>query len=313
MPEITLDRRIEAVRSFNRFYTKQVGVLQEGLLESDFSLTEVRVLYELAHRENLTASEILKDLGLDRGYLSRILASFEQRGLIAKKTSKTDSRQCDLSLAARGRKALAPLEKRSQKEVAAMLGTLPAPEQNRLVQAMQTIQSLLGPKAENKVSYILRPHRPGDMGWIIHRHGVLYSQEYGWDESFEGLVAEIAAKFIQNFDSRRERCWIAEKDGGIIGCVFLVQQSEEVAKLRLLLVEPSARGLGIGKRLVQECIRFAREAGYQTMTLWTNDILHAARHIYQQEGFRLVQQERHHSFGHDLVGQNWELTLRTEK
>jgi DNA-binding MarR family transcriptional regulator len=200
MPEITLDRRIEAVRSFNRFYTKQVGVLQEGLLESDFSLTEVRVLYELAHRENLTASEILKDLGLDRGYLSRILASFEQRGLIAKKTSKTDSRQCDLSLAARGRKALAPLEKRSQKEVAAMLGTLPAPEQNRLVQAMQTIQSLLGPKAENKVSYILRPHRPGDMGWIIHRHGVLYSQEYGWDESFEGLVAEIAAKFIQNFD-----------------------------------------------------------------------------------------------------------------
>jgi len=313
MPESTPDVCIEAVRSFNRFYTKQIGVLQEGLLQSDYSLTEARVLYEVAHRKILTASAILKDIGLDRGYLSRILANFERRGLIAKKTSKSDSRKSDLSLTARGGKTLASLERRSRKEIATMLSALSAPGRYRLVEAMRTIQSLLGPTVENKVPYTLRSHRPGDIGWIIHRHGVLYSREYGWDENFEALVAEIAAKFIRTFDPKRERCWIAERDGRIVGCVFLVKQSSRVAKLRLLLVEPSARGLGIGKRLVHECIGFAREVGYKTMTLWTNDILHAARHIYQHEGFRLIKEERHHSFGHNLVGQNWELNLQTHK
>ena len=309
MADLVSDGRIEAVRSFNRFYTRIIGLLQEGLLDSDFSLTEVRVLYEIAHRQNPTASGILKELGLDRGYLSRILAKFQHRGLLAKTPSNLDSRQNWLSLTARGQKVLAPLEKRSQAEVAAMLRALPIPDQDRLVGAMRTIQTLIGPKPEGRLPYLLRPHRPGDIGWVIHRHGVLYSQEYGWDEAFEALVAEIAAKFIRNFDSKRERCWIAEREGENVGCVFLVKRTESEGQLRLLLVEPSARGLGIGTRLVQECIRFAREAGYGKIMLWTNDILHAARHIYEKEGFYLVAEDRHHSFGHDLVGQNWELKL----
>jgi DNA-binding MarR family transcriptional regulator/GNAT superfamily N-acetyltransferase len=309
MADVVSDSRIEAVRSFNRFYTRIIGLLQEGLLDSDFSLTEVRVLYEIAHRRNPTASEILKELGLDRGYLSRILAKFQQRGLLAKTPSDFDSRQNWLNLTARGQKVLSPLEKRSQSEVAAMLNALPVPDQDRLVGAMRTIQALIGPKPEGRVPYLLRPHRPGDIGWVIHRHGVLYSQEYGWDETFEALVAEIAAKFIRNFDPKRERCWIAEREGERAGCVFLVKRTELEGQLRLLLVEPSARGLGIGGRLVQECLRFARQAGYRKIMLWTNDILHAARHIYEKEGFRLVAEERHHSFGRDLVGQNWELKL----
>jgi DNA-binding MarR family transcriptional regulator/GNAT superfamily N-acetyltransferase len=309
MPGTIQEKLVDAVRAFNRFYTKKIGVLQEGLLQSEFSLTELRILYEIAHYEGVTASEIAKTLELDRGYLSRILTKFEQHALIAKKSSAADGRQTLLSLTSRGRKVFSPLEKRSQAEVAAMLSTLSIAGQSRLVDAMKTIQSLIGPPAEGSVSYILRPHRPGDMGWIIHRHAVLYSQEYGWDEKFEALVAEIAAKFIQNFDPKRERCWIAEKDGEIVGSIFLVKRTEEEAQLRLLLVEPSARGLGIGKRLVEECIRFAREAGYRKVMLWTNNILHAARHIYEEAGFTLVEEEPHHSFGHDLVGQNWELTL----
>jgi len=309
MADLVSDGRVEAVRSFNRFYTRIIGLLQEGLLDSDFSLTEVRVLYEIAHRRNPTASEILKELGLDRGYLSRILAKFQQRGLLAKTPSDVDSRQNWLSLTARGQKVLSPLEKRSRAEVAAMLNALPVTDQDRLVGAMRTIQALIGPKSEGRVPYLLRPHRPGDIGWVIHRHGVLYSQEYGWDETFEALVAEIAAKFIRNFDPTRERCWIAEREGERAGCVFLVKRTELEGQLRLLLVEPSARGLGIGGRLVQECLQFARQAGYRKITLWTNDILHAARHIYEKEGFSMVAEERHNSFGRDLVGQNWELKL----
>ena len=306
---IGIDQKVAAVRSFNRFYTRQIGLLDKGYLKSSFSLSEVRVLYELAHRNKPTATELGKDLGLDAGYLSRMLRSFEKRGLIKRQASERDGRQSHLSLTAKGRKAFAPLEARSHDEVAAMLNKLPAAEQNRLVAAMHTIAALLGAQPEAKTPYLLRPHLPGDMGWVIHRHGVLYAQEYGWDERFEALVAEIAAKFIQHFDSKHERCWIAEKDGAIVGSVFLVKQSDDVAKLRLLLVEPSARGLGIGVRLVDECIHFARQAGYRKITLWTQSILYAARHIYQKAGFRLVHEEQHNSFGFDLVSETWELEL----
>jgi DNA-binding MarR family transcriptional regulator/GNAT superfamily N-acetyltransferase len=310
MAETDLGRRIDAVRRFNRFYTRQIGVLQNGLLRSPFSLTEARILYELAHRERPTATEIGKALGLDAGYLSRILRGFERRGLVEKTASEADGRQVLLSLTEQGREAFGELNARSNEEVAAMLSGLPACEQDRLVEAMHAIEELLGARPEPKVPYLLRPHRPGDMGWVVHRHGVLYAQEYGWDERFEALVAEIVAGFIRNYDPKRERCWIAERDGEIVGSVFLVRHSETVAKLRLLLVEPRARGLGIGSRLVEECIRFAEETGYRKITLWTNSVLHAARRIYQAAGFRLVREEPHHSFGHDLVGQTWELTLR---
>jgi DNA-binding MarR family transcriptional regulator/N-acetylglutamate synthase-like GNAT family acetyltransferase len=299
---------VEAVRSFNRFYTLQIGLLHQGYLKSPFSLTEVRVLYELAHRVKPTAAELSKELGIDAGYLSRILLNFEKRGLIGRKPSQNDGRQSHLSLTQKGRKAFAPLKAKAHAEIATLLHKLPASEQNRLIEAMHAIEKILGAPAE-PTPYLLRPHQPGDMGWIIHRHGALYAQEYGWDEQFEALVAEIAAKFIQHFNPKMERCWIAEKDGAIVGSVFLVRISARVAKLRLLLVEPSARGLGIGGRLVDECIRFARQAGYKAITLWTQKSLLAATHIYQKAGFRLVHEESHHSFGHDLVAQTWELTL----
>jgi len=304
-----IDRRVAAVRRFNRFYTQRIGVLQDGLLSSPFSLTEVRVLYELAHREQPTASELGRDLGLDAGYLSRILGGFERRGLIERRPSKTDGRQNLLSLTRAGREAFAPLDDRSRSEIRAMLQPLPAPGQRRLIDAMGAIERLLGAPPEPRLPYMLRPHRPGDLGWIVHRHGVLYAQEYGFDERFEALVAKIAAEFVQSFDSKRERCWIAERDGEIVGSVLLVRASDEVAKLRLLLVEPEARGLGIGARLVEECECFARAAGYRKITLWTNSILHAARHIYEKAGYRLVAEEAHHSFGLDLVGETWELDV----
>jgi DNA-binding MarR family transcriptional regulator/N-acetylglutamate synthase-like GNAT family acetyltransferase len=301
--------RVEAVRRFNRFYTKHIGVLREGLLRSPYSLTEVRVLYELAHRDEATAAELCKDLGLDAGYLSRILRDFGRKGLVEKRPSKSDGRRSLLRLTKKGRKEFAALNARQDEEVGAMLGGLPAEHHARLVESMRTIQGLLGRQPERKVPYILRPHHPGDMGWVVHRHGVLYSQEYGWDEHFEALVARIVADFIENFDPKRERCWIAERDGEVVGSVFLVKKTKTVGQLRLLLVEPKARGLGIGKRLVEECIRFARQAGYRRIVLWTNDVLDAARHVYERAGFRLVKEEAHRSFGHDLVGQNWELTL----
>ena len=309
MAETECDQLVEAVRRFNRFYTKQIGVLREGLLGSQFSLTEVRVLYELAHREKPTATELARELELDAGYLSRILRRFEKSGLVEKRPSASDGRQSLLSLTARGRKVFAPLNARSHREVAAMLDKLPAADQRRLIAAMDSIEKLLVARAEPKLPYLLRPHQPGDMGWVVHRHGVLYAQEYGWDERFEGLVAEIASNFIRDFDPKRERCWIAERDGDIVGSVFLVRKSQTVAKLRLLFVEPKARGLGIGSRLVGECIRFARQVGYRKIALWTNSVLHAARHIYEEAGFQLVHQESHHSFGHDLIGETWELKL----
>jgi len=303
------DPTVVAVRGFNRFYTRRIGVLGEGHLASPFSLTEVRVLYELAHREGPTASELAKDLGLDSGYLSRILLKFRKRGMLARKPSASDGRQSHLQFTPKGQKAFAPLERAATRDVAAMLRPLAAQDQASLVDAMHTIEQLLGARAASETPLVLRSHQPGDMGWVIHRHGALYAREYGYDERFEALVAEIAAKFIQNLDPRRERCWIAEKDGEIVGSVFLVKQSAKVAKLRLLLVEPSARGLGLGKRLVDECIRFARQAGYRTITLWTQETLHAAQHIYEKAGFRMVREQPHQDFGIPMVGQIWEMAL----
>jgi DNA-binding MarR family transcriptional regulator/ribosomal protein S18 acetylase RimI-like enzyme len=297
------------IRRFNRFYTGQIGLLGKGYLDSPFTLAEVRVLYEVAHRDAPTAAEIGKALGLDAGYLSRMLLSFQKRGYLARKTSEQDARQRHLSLTKSGRAAFLTLETKSAAGVAKMIEGLSAAEQLRLTDAMGTIETLLGERIEPKVPYLLRTHQPGDMGWVIHRHGVLYAEEYGFDAGFEALVAQIAAWFIQNFDAKRERCWIAERDGANVGSVFLVKKTDRVAKLRLLLVDPSARGMGIGVRLVDECIRFARQAGYRKITLWTQSILEAARQIYKKAGFRVVKHERHQSFGHKLVGETWELTL----
>jgi len=304
-----LEQRIASVRRFTRFYTRQIGLLREGLLDSAFSLSEARVLYELWCRDHLTASELAAELGLDHGYLSRMLRRFAERGLIAKKPAPDDGRQSLLSLTERGRKAFAPLDQGSRDQVAAFLDRLSLAEQERLVGAMGAVETLLTEPASERPSYVLREHRPGDMGWVTSAHGALYAQEYGWDISFEALVAKIAAEFIENFDSKRERCWIAEIDGEPVGSVFVVRKTDEIAKLRLLIVDRRARGLGIGKRLVEECLRFAKAAGYTSMTLWTQSILTAARGIYQSAGFRLVAEDPHHSFGVDLVGETWERAL----
>jgi DNA-binding MarR family transcriptional regulator/GNAT superfamily N-acetyltransferase len=310
MPDPVPHERIEAVRRFSRFYTRKIGVLHEGLLGSPLSLTEGRVLYELAHRESTTASEIAAELALDTGYLSRILAGFERRGLIDKRPSEADGRQIVLMLAGPGRELFATINGRSNDEIQTMLDRLSGADQARLVAALETAETLLaGERGRSGPSYILRPHQPGDIGWIIHRHGVLYAEEYGFDATFEALVARVAAAFIENYDIRRERCWIAEREGEIVGSVMLVKHTEEIAKLRLLYVEAKARGLGIGRRLVSECIAFARLTGYRKIELWTNDVLVSARRIYQAAGFQLIREEPHRSFGRDLVGQYWELQL----
>jgi DNA-binding MarR family transcriptional regulator/GNAT superfamily N-acetyltransferase len=304
-----LEAHIAAVRRFGRFYTRHVGALNEGLLRSEFSLTEMRVLYELAHGERLTATALGKELGVDAGYLSRILKAFEARGFVQRLPCEKDARQQRLALTASGRKAFAPFDRASSDEVAAVLRKLSPAGQERLVRAMATIEGLLGTGTEPPAAYVLRPPHPGDYGTIIARQGALYAQEYGWDETFEALVAEIVASFINTFDPSRERCWVAEREGDVVGSVFVVRQSDEVAKLRLLYVDAAARGFGIGARLVDECIRFARDAGYATLTLWTNDVLVAARRIYERAGFVLTAEERHRSFGKDLVGQTFELKL----
>src|SRR2546425_8212238 len=317
MGQTAFPQRIAAVRRFNRFYTRQIGLLGETLLRSPFSLTEARVLYEPAHHAQTNATELATELGLDAGYLSRILGSFQKRRLIDRNPSKTDGRQRLLRLTERGRRAFAKLNRDSRQDVGSLLRRLPQAGQQRLVRAMHVIEQLVGaPRAHRAPpappappSYVLRPHQPGDMGWIVQRHGALYAEEYGWDARFEALVAEIVAKFLKRYDPKRERCWVAELDGEIVGSVFLVRRSKTVAQLRLLLVDPEARGLGIGARLVDECVRFARRVGYRKMMLWTNDVLRAARHIYEKAGFQLAHEERHHSFGHALVGQTWELAL----
>jgi DNA-binding MarR family transcriptional regulator/N-acetylglutamate synthase-like GNAT family acetyltransferase len=309
MPKEVPQTRIDAIRRFNRFFTRRIGVLRGGLLHTPYSLTEARILFEIANHDDLTASDLSRELGLDPGYLSRILTGLERRDLIDKTPSESDARRRLLTLTPEGRDAFSLLDARSREEVAEMLGELSEEEQRRLLEAMRTIERILDKGFKYSEPFFLRTHEPGDMGWVVHRHGVLYAREYGWDERFEALVAKIVAEFINHLDPARERCWIAEMEGERVGCVFVVKASDEVAKLRLLLVEPKARGLGLGSRLVEECIRFARSRGYKTLTLWTNSVLDAARHIYEEQGFELVEEEEHHSFGKDLVGQNWELAL----
>ena len=311
MQEFGTDKQVGAIRAFNRFYTRKIGVV-DGMASRPFSLAEARVLYELAHRQQPTATDIRKELGLDAGYLSRILRKFERRKLLSREQSKTDERQRFLFLTTRGRKAFAPLDERSNRDVAAMLDGLSLTKRKQLVEAIQTIRGLLGDHVEPKVPYLLRQHEPGDMGWIVHRQAILYAEECGWDGTYEALAAEIVAQFIKNYDPKRERAWVAEKDGERVGAVFVAKASDETARLRLLHVEREARGMGIGKRLVEECIRFARQAGYQKMTLWTQSILHAARGIYKKAGFQIVNEQKHHSFGKDLTAETWELDLRTK-
>ena len=300
---------VAAVRRFNRFYTRRIGVLDEQLLNSPFSLAEARLIYELAHRDGVSAAALARDLGLDPGYLSRTLRTLEEAGLIVRTADAGDGRRTRIDLTDDGRAAFAPLDRQSAASVAEMLAPLKPHDRARLTAAMAAVEGLLSDAPRDRPALVLRRHQPGDIGWIIHRQGRLYAEEYGWDETYEALVAEILAAFIKNFDAKRERAWIAEVEGEIVGSVFLVRQDDAVAKLRLLYVEPKARGLGIGARLVDEVIAFARLKGYRTLTLWTNDILAAARRIYEAAGFRLVSQGRHSSFGKDLVGQTWELTL----
>jgi len=302
--------RVAAVRRFNRFYTRHIGLLDEGLLSSPLSLTQARTLYELANRKESTAAEVCDTLGLDPGYVSRILSGFEKNRLIEKKESPQDGRQTLLALTKKGQQAFEPLNTRSEQQVRTILGKLSPVRRDDLLHSMQTVEALLSPGTGSATSYLLRQHGPGDMGWVVWRHGLLYSQEYGYDERFEALVAGIVAEFVEKLDAARERCWIAERDGENLGSVFLVKKSQTVAKLRLLLVEPSARGLGIGKQLVSECVRFARRARYKKILLWTQSELAAARGIYQNAGFKLVGAEKHDSWSRKgLVAETWELKL----
>jgi DNA-binding MarR family transcriptional regulator/GNAT superfamily N-acetyltransferase len=300
--------RISAVRAFNRFYTRQLGVLDQRLLASPFSLSEARLLYELAHQIGAAAKGLGIELDLDPGYLSRIVQKFADDGLITRKPLPTDRRQYQLNLTAKGRQAFAKLDRSSHEDVARMLRPLSETDRQRLTAAMATIEGLLG-AGRAPTPAMLREPGPGDMGWVVQSHGARYASEYGFDSSFEALVAEIAAKFLNSFDASRERCWIAEIDGAPVGSVFLVRHDDEVAKLRLLLVEPAGRGQGLGQRLVGECIAFARACGYRKITLWTQSILTAARGIYQDAGFALAATEPHRSFGQSLIGETWEMKL----
>jgi DNA-binding MarR family transcriptional regulator/GNAT superfamily N-acetyltransferase len=309
MSQLHSDEEVAAVRAFNRFYTRKLGVLDQQLLKSPFSLSEARVLYELAYREELSAKEIGAELGLDAGYLSRIVQNFDENGLITREPLPADRRQYRLGLTAKGRQVFANLERSMQDDVGAMLAALPSGGSQKLVRAMAEIERLLGGSGAASTPAILRGHRPGDMGWVVQSHGALYASEYGFDSSFEALVAEIAAKFLTSFDASRERCWIADLDGVQVGSVFLVKHSDDVAKLRLLLVDPAGRGHGLGQRLVAECIAFAQATGYRKITLWTQSILVAARSIYQNAGFALVATEPHRSFGQSLIGETWEREL----
>jgi DNA-binding MarR family transcriptional regulator/N-acetylglutamate synthase-like GNAT family acetyltransferase len=302
-------QRVAAVRRFNRFYTQHLGVLRDSWLDSPFSLTEARVLYEIKERHRATATGIGRDLGLDAGYMSRILRRFQKSGLIRKDVSPDDGRQSFLSITARGRKAFDPLETKTMRQVGAVLGRLGEPEQDRLVAAMHAIEAMMASEAKAESRITLRQPRPGDLGWIVARHAELYAQEYGWTDPFEGVCAQIVADFGNNNDPACERCWIAEMDGRNVGSVFLVKDSEGVARLRLLLVDPVARGRGLGTQLTAECVRFARACGYRRITLWTHSVLTAARHTYERAGFRLTSSEKRKSFGHDVVSEHWDLML----
>jgi DNA-binding MarR family transcriptional regulator/GNAT superfamily N-acetyltransferase len=308
-----LQQSVAQVRGFNRFYTRQIGVLNEGFLQSPFSLTEVRVLFELSVRGTCSASDLRRELGIDAGYLSRILRSFHRRGLVRKQAAARDARRTELSLSSKGRSEFGRLEARQRSDVERMLGGLSPRSRKQLVDRMHSVERILSTDSARHVPdhVTLRGHRPGDMGWITHRQAVLYDQEYGWGERYEALIARIMAEFVQKFDARWERCWVAERAGEIVGSIFCVRKSRAVARLRLLYVEPAARGLGLGTRLVDECVAFARSHGYRTLTLWTNSVLHDARRIYERKGFVLVHEKPHKLFGRGLVGQTWELNLRS--
>jgi DNA-binding MarR family transcriptional regulator/GNAT superfamily N-acetyltransferase len=299
-------------RRFNRMYTRFIGTLNEGLLNSPYSLAEARVLYELATRDAPKAREIADELGVDAGYLSRLLGKFERDGLLKRKASEQDGRYAELTLTGRGRSAFKKLNALSEEQAQTVLEGLPPSARMQLIDCMRTMEGILTETDRRRLPYILRPHRVGDMGWIVYREGLGYAEQYGWDETFEALVARIVDQFVTNFDPGRERCWIAEIDGQSVGHIFLVKHPEEpgTAKLRLLFVEPSARGMGLGDALVKECVRFARTAGYKKVVLWTQSILVGAHRIYERAGFRLVNEAPHHSFGKDLVGQTWELELK---
>ena len=301
---------VARVRRFNRFYTRQIGALDRGFLDSEFSLTEVRVLYELRHREGATASVLSEELALDAAYLSRILREFQRKNLLAKTKSRADRRQSILRLTAKGKRVFDAIDARQHDVVRQMIGPLPTGARREIVTSMERIERLLQPTTSVEPAFTLRDLRPGDIGWVTHRHGALYHEEYGWDERFEAHVAEIVADFVQHRDPKRERCWIAEHNGEIVGSVFCVRKSGTVAKLRLLYVEPSARKMGIGSALVDACIQFARQVGYRKMTLWTQNNLTAARRVYERAGFKLVAEEPHESFGAKLVAQTWELELK---
>lgn len=306
-----IEQRAEHVRDFNRFYTRRIGALGAGHLGSAFSLTEVRILYELAHADGPTATDLARNLDLDKGYLSRALRRFHRLGLVTSTVHDRDRRRKGLRLTRKGERAFAPLDRKARDEVVGMLERLPADDQRRVVDAMRAIRGALEPAAatESEPAYVLRAHQPGDMGWVVHRHGALYTREYGWNDRFEALVARVVAEFLENFDPARERCWIAERNGEIVGSIFVVAKSRTVAKLRLLLVEPSARGLGIGSRLVDEVIRFARQVGYRRIVLWTQRELTSARRIYKAAGFHLVSDEEHEMFGVPLRAETWEMAL----
>ncbi|MCK2238599.1 MULTISPECIES: helix-turn-helix domain-containing GNAT family N-acetyltransferase [unclassified Crossiella] len=301
--------RITAVRAFTRCYTAQLGVLDEGLLRTPYTLTEARVLFELGQRDTVDVADLRRDLALDAGYLSRIVGRFAADGLLVKEKSAADARRQVLRLTEAGRAVFADLDARSAEQVLGLLGDLSEADQERLVAAMNTVREVLEPARSRPRAVVLRALRPGDYGWVISRNAVLYAEQFGWDQSYEALVAKIIADFAGYHDPSREAGWIAEVDGEPVGCVFCVTEDEHTARLRLLLVEPNARGLGIGSRLVEECLRFAERAGYSAITLWTNDVLTSARKIYQEFGFELVSEDKHHSFGKDLIGQTWSRPL----
>ena len=299
---------IDTVRSFNRFWTERIGLLRAGLLDTPYSLTEARVLFELGQRAPVDLAELRRTLALDSGYLSRIIGRFKADGLVATQSSPDDGRRQVVELTARGREVFTDLGARSADQIATLLGPLANEDRRRLLTSMSTIRDLFDARAPAQ-PYLMRALRSGDLGWVVSRHGVVYAEEYAWDQTFEALVARIVADYVDHHVAGRESAWIAELDGEAVGCVFCVRRDEDTAQLRLLLVEPKARGFGIGSRLVDECIRFARGAGYARMVLWTNDVLVSARRIYEAQGFELVESEPHHSFGHDLVGQTWQRTL----